>query len=291
MSNSSHLDIVSINFLKMFWVALTHRVTFAASWRLFASAVSEFFIPQFKTKFGLSRIPVVAVDHPLDDTIPFEPEYVHTYLNFYPFWIRCVYFLYKEFGKDALADVRDFMYEVSWIYYEAGKVYRCCQSTTKRPKYLKTAKFKLIHLVDPHVHCVPSLHVLLVVHTYFVIPRLIDKYAGERGSLYVQQKEYIYRTAIEITESILFMKQHSVNCIPAALFFMSKIRSDYSTEQAHAFVDDLFENNERVLETAGVIKEFIRSQYDAMMSEHIPDGGDYKNVLVDFLMSYQPVVR
>lgn len=289
MGKSSHLDIDNINFLKMFWVALTHRTTFCAAWRLFASAVTEFFVPQFATKLKLSRIPVVSVDHPLDETIPFDPRYIHTYLNFYPFWIRCIYFLYKEFGKRTLGDIRDFMYLVADSYYEAGRIYRRCQSTTRRPKYLKNAKFILLHAADPHLHCVPSLHVVLVTQSYLSIPALIDKYSGENSARYKPQKDLIYRHAVEITESILYMKQHSVNCVPAALYFMTKRRPDFAEEKVLSFIEDLFTGDEGVPATAEIIKEFFRSQYHWMMSECIPEDGDYKDVLVRFLLSYQAV--
>lgn len=291
MARSSHLDIESINFLKMFWVALTHRVTFFAAWRLFASAMTEFFIPQFTTKFGLAKRPVVSVDHPLDETIPFNPGYVHIYLDFYPFWIRCAFFLYKEFGKRTLPEIRDFMYSVAALYYEAGRIYRRCQSTTTRPKYLKNAKFKLLHAVDPHLHCVPSLHVLLVVFNYLNTGRLIDEYGGGNGRGYHEQKELIYRKALEITESVLFMKQHSVNCIPAALYFMSMHRDDFAEKDALSFIDDLFTNDDTALSNSGEIKSFLRSQYRKLMNTEIPEGGDHKDVLVDLLMSFQPVAR
>lgn len=272
----------------MFWVALTHRVTFFSAWRLFASAMTEFFIPQFTTKFRLSKRPVVSVDHPLDETIPFRPEYVHTYLDFYPFWIRCAYFLYKEFGNETLPDIRDFMYNVAELYYEAGKIYRRCQSTTKRPRYLKTAKFKLLHAVDPHVHCVPSLHVLLVVSNYMNVWRLIGKFSTGNGERYKTQKELVYNKAVEITESILFMKQHSVNCIPAALYFMTMLRDEFTQEEALSFIDDLFASKDGAPENAGEIKDFIRSQYLAMLHTDVPQGGSHNDVLVDFLSRFQP---
>jgi len=288
MKKSSHLDIESINFLKMFGVALTHRVTFFSVFRLYASAMTEFFVPQFTTKFGLSGRPVVSVDHPLDETIPFRPEYVHTYLNFYPFWIRCAYFLYKEFGVGVLPEIRDFMYSVAGLYYEAGKIYRTCQSTTQRPKYLKTAKFKLLHAADPHLHCVPSLHVLIVVCNYKNFARLIDKFGGGNGAQYKEQKELVYRKAVEITESVLFMKQHSVNCIPAALYFISRLRPDFTAEEALAFTGDLFAESGSAPPTSEEIKNFITSQYLDMMNADIPEGGDYKDVLINFLHSFEP---
>ena len=275
----------------MFWVALTHRVIFFAAWRLFASAMTEFFIPQFTTKFRLSNRRVVSVDHPLDETIPFVPEYVHIYLEFYPLWIRCAYFLYKEFGDRALPEIRDFVYNVADLYYEAGKIYQQCQSTTVRPKYLKHAKFKLLHAVDPHLHCVPSLHVLIVVLNHRTFTRLIDKFSDGNGARYQPQKELVYNKAVAITESILFIKQHSVNCIPAALFFMSRLRPDYTEESALSFIDDLLADNDSAPESSETIKDFIRSRYIEMMNTNIPDGGDHKDVIVDFLKSFPPVER
>jgi hypothetical protein len=181
------------------------------------------------------------------------------------------------------------MYAVAELYYEAGKVYRRCQSTTRRPRYLKTAKFVMLHVTDPHLHCVPSLHVLLLVHTYLTIPSLIDKYSAGNGRSYATQKKYIYNKAVEITESILFMKQHSVNCIPAALYFMTKKRPEYTVEQALAFIDDIFTRGDRTPATAEAIRRFFRSQYRWMLQKPIPENGDYKDFIVDFLKSFRHV--
>lgn len=270
----------------MFWVALTHKTTIPAAWKLFASAMTEFFIPQFTTKFGLSKRKVVSVDHPLDETIPFDPEYVHIYLEFYPFWIKCAYFFYKEFGKRALLEMRDFIHDVADLYYEAGKIYRQCQSTTVRPKYLKHPKFRLLHTVDPHLHCVPSLHVLIVVLNYRTVNRLTKKFGNGNGESYGVQRELAYRKAVEITESILFMKQHSINCIPAALFFMSRLRPDFTADEALSFVNDLFAGNRHAPETVEEIKEFIRSKYKEMMNTEAPGNGNYMDVIVNFLLSF-----
>ncbi len=290
MAKRSHLDIEHINVLKMFWITLTHKITLPAALRLFVSAMTEFFIPQFTTKLKLSKRRVVSVDHPLDDTIPFIPEYVHTYLSFYPLWIRCAYFLYKEFGDRALPEISGFMHGVAGLYYEAGKIYRRCQSTTVRPKYLKTAKFKLLHAVDPHLHCVPSLHVLLVVLNHMTVTTLIDKLSNGESARYQPQKDFVYNQAVEITESVLFMKQHSVNCIPTTLFFMSKLRVDFTEDAAFSFIADLFAGNKDVPASSKAIKDFIASRYRELMDTKIPDDGDHADVIIDFLMSCPPVV-
>ena len=282
----SHLDIKSINTVKMFWTALTHKTTFTATWGLLFSGMTEFFIPQFQTALRLSKIPVVSVDHPLDETIPFRPDWVHIYLHFYPLCIKCLYFLYKEFGKKALTIIRDFMNEIADIYYEAGKIYRQRQSTTNRPRYLKTAKFRLIHLVDPHLHCVPSLHVLLVVFNYVRMSQIIGR-LSEEGSDYQEQLSYIYSQAVAVTDSILFVKQHSVNCIPAALYAMSSLHPEYTMHEATSFIDDLV--LDETLAARDEIREFIHTQYRAFMASDAEMC--YREVLLDFLGSCEPATK
>ena len=270
----------------MILVTITHRVTFFMAGKLFWSSLTEFFIPQFTTKWRLSKRQVVSVDHPLDKSIPFDPSYVHIYLDFYPFWIRCTYFLYKEFGARAIPELHNFMHTVAELYNEAGIIYRRCQSTTNRPKYLKAPKFKLIHAVDPHLHCIPSLHILLMVYNYLAINTLIDKFSGGNGKQYAEQKEHIYNKAVAITESILFMKQHSVNCIPPSLYFMTMQYPEFTREKALSFVNDLFTGDEGV--PSEKIKDFIRSQYQELLNTDIPEGSDCNDVLVDYLTTFQP---
>ena len=65
----------------------------------------------------------------------------------------------------------DFVYEIGLLYEYAGRVYSKCQSTTNRPGVIADFNFIVIHLFDPHLHCVPSLHVdglcLHVIHDRF----------------------------------------------------------------------------------------------------------------------------
>lgn len=285
---AKHRDIQNIGTFKTLWITLTHKTTFKATLRLLSSAMSEFFIPQFQTAWRLSKRPVVSVDHPLDDTIPFRPELVELYLHFYPMWIKCLHFVYKEFGKQSLPAIRDFMDGVSGLYYEAGAVYRQYQSTTNRPRYLENARFRLIHAVDPHLHCVPSLHVMVVIFNYRQLAKIIDTYAAE-GEAYEEQKDYAYRQAVKITESILFVKQHSVNCIPAALFVMSQLFPDFDGDQVAAFVDDLFVDE--YLETGDDIKEYIRSRYRYFSDASIDSGNDFKDVILGYLKNCELVLR
>ena len=40
------------------------------------TVMRDFFFLQFAVKFGFKKIPVLNVDHPLDNAVPFTPEKV-----------------------------------------------------------------------------------------------------------------------------------------------------------------------------------------------------------------------
>ena len=204
-------------------------------------------------------------------------------MHFYPLWVKCLYFLYREFGRRSLPTIGVFMHEIADLYLEAAKVYRVCQSTTKRPKYLGSAHFRIIHLTDPHLHCVPSLHVLVVVLNSIRFCQFVDR-LSHNGAAYAKQKRYVYTQAVEITNSILYVKQHSVNCIPAALYALSKYAGEFTENDARAFIDDLLRNDR--LETREEIVRFIHTRYQSFMESEL--NGSYRNVLIDYLRSFEP---
>ena len=62
--------------------------------------------------------------------------------------------------------MRDFIYTMGDLYAFAAEVYKRNMSTTKRPFYIARPRFFVIHMLDPHLMCIPSLHVMVVIHTY-----------------------------------------------------------------------------------------------------------------------------
>ena len=129
---------------------------------------------------------------------------------------------------------------------------------------------------------------MVVIFNYRQLAKIIDTYAAE-GEAYEEQKDYAYRQAVKITESILFVKQHSVNCIPAALFVMSQLFPDFDGDQVAAFVDDLFVDE--YLETGDDIKEYIRSRYRYFSDASIDSGNDFKDVILGYLKNCELVLR
>jgi len=198
----------------------------------------NFFFRQYRAAFLKGRIPVKNVEHPLDVKIPFVPGWVTIYLDFISFWIRVVSFYLRRYGRRAYLPVKEFIISVGILYAYAAQAYKRCLSTTKRPFYIKRPRFFLIHLVDPHLMCIPSLHVMVAIHTYTSFVK-IAKVLGEEENLKEQAQE-MKNGALAITEAILFVKQHSVNCVAAALYAMSRYNPRFTPDEASAYVNLLF---------------------------------------------------
>ncbi|WP_304223801.1 hypothetical protein [Gracilinema caldarium] len=202
------------------------------------TALRDFFGLQYKQKL-LPMTPVYQVDHPLDNEIPFKPEQVDIYLDFVYFWIRSAAFLMERFGKDAEEEVASFIYCMGRLYSFAAEVYRKGFSTTKRPRYYKRLRFIIIHLFDPHLMCIPSLHVMVVCRTYTAFRAMVERLnAKEELAPYIDE---LIAGAVSITESILYVKQHSINCIPAAFYALSAFDSAlFPPEEMQRFSERLF---------------------------------------------------
>jgi hypothetical protein len=244
---------------------------------------SHFFAPQLMTQYKLRKRPVAWVDHPLDKKIPFQPHHVSIYLSFTNLWIKSIAFVYHEFGKQALPDIIKFVDNLTSLYRESAKVYLQIQSTTNRPRYIGGFYFKMIHLFDPHLHCIPSLHVEIVGLNYTFISNLIDKYA-ENPAEYQREKDYLWRKAVLITNSILLIKQHSVSCIAAGLFTLTANEFPFDQKDAAQIINALFTGSGNTLPAGEEIRSYIQKLYRYFLDEHRNKASS--KVLVDFLKAY-----
>jgi hypothetical protein len=208
----------------------------------------NFFFRQFRAAVLPGRVPVSSAGHPLDEKIPFVPAWVTIYLDFVFLWIRTLSFFLRRYKRAAYIPIREFIYSMGKLYAFAAEVYKKNFSTTKRPFYIARPRFFLIHLVDPHLMCVPSLHIMVVIHTYTMFAA-IAKTLGEGDKLREQLAE-VKQGALAISRAVLFVKQHSVNCIPAALYAMTCFTPDlFPPEEACAFAHMLFDPAPSVSET------------------------------------------
>jgi len=198
-----------------------------------------FFLRQYYAALFPGKVPVTSVDHELDKKIPFVPSWVTIYIDFVQFWIRMISFFIRRYNRKAYLPIRDFIYSMGDLYAYAAEVYNKNLSTTKRPFYIKRFRFFIIHLLDPHLFCIPSLHVMIVIHSYLMFSVIAEK-IGDKENLKMQAME-MKQGALAISQAILFVKQHSVNCIPAALYAVTCFSPDlFPPEEAESFTDLLF---------------------------------------------------
>ena len=210
--------------------------------RCVKSILYNFFFRQFRAAFLPGRVPVSLVEDPLDQKIPFVPSWVNFYLDFVFFWIRILSFLFHNFKRRSFDYVRDFIVSIGKLYAFAADSYKKNFSTTKRPFYIKRPRFFLIHMVDPHLMCIPSLHIMLVIFTYTRFRKILRSLNQEET--HTEQIEELQCGAIAITHAVLYVKQHSINCIAAALYAMTCFDKElFPVQEAEKFTALLFQES------------------------------------------------
>jgi hypothetical protein len=249
-----------------------------------------FFLPQHRALLFPKRIPVSQADHPLDNRIPFNPRWVNIYLDFVAFWIRIIGFLFAYYGKNRTNPAFEFVQSIEKLYIFAAQVYRKNFSTTRRPRYLKGIRFFLIHMTDPHLMCIPSLHVMIVIRVYTTFRRILVSMNDQNR--YAEELASVKRQALNITQAILYVKQHSVNCISAAMYAMSRFEPDlFPPEEAEIFIEGLFSSRGGLPEGDTVKEEDIpeiRGHIVRLYRRFVEEGKNaehWTEPLLDFLSS------
>ena len=83
--------------------------------------------------------------------------------------------------------------------------------------------------------------------------RSVDAQQGDEGFSAEERdawNEELYKGAVAIGETVLYVKQHSVNCIPAALYMMTRIQSDLVTiGTCVKYIEDLFKEQDDIAES------------------------------------------
>lgn len=263
------------------WTGLKYFAVFILN------VIQKFFIVQYLEKFHIIHIPVKKVDHRLDSKIPFKPEFAQCYLDFVNYWIRPMCMTMKRYGSfEGIKLSAEYVRYMIMLYKEAYKIYSHCLTKTARPKPTTKAS-KGIQFWDPHYLCVPSLHISIVALTIGFYRMLF-----EREEFLESEKEQwnneLYAHGIEIAESVLYMKQHSVNCISAAIYMVTKTAPELLTEKMSIdFVDDMFTNSAYVdKHDSKEIKDYIKEMYKSLMSQS-QHYDDWTIPLKDWLKNYQ----
>ncbi len=280
----SHYSIV-----KAYLTVPFHWSAFKMLMKYLRTVIFDFFLLQFSVKFGWRKIPVLPVDHELDTRVPFVPKKVEVYLDFINFWIRPMSFLIERFGvKKAIPYCTEYLRVIEECYTQAARMYKFRMSTTWRPPVGKNKHFRMIHIMDPHYLCVPSLHVTIVSLAYNFYRKVFDELDLPEEEKDFYNKE-LYEGALAITETVLYVKQHSVNCIPAALYMCLYVLKDsFSIEGAIQFIDDLFVNSTDISpEDKKAIHEYIGFFFEKLLLEGCNED-DWVIPVQRWIVSYIP---
>lgn len=266
-------------------ISLANRTLRRAAFWLTRTIVYSFFFIQFQTHWHWKKRKVVLVDHPLDEVIPFRPEDVGLYMSFTSLWQKTAGFFRKICGPSANTVVEDFLRGLGSLYEKAGRIYDRCQSTTTRPGPRLHPAFLKIHLFDPHLHCVPSLHVMVVCYTAEWLERMAAAH-GENLGDYGEEVAYVKRQAAEIIDTILTVKQHSVNCVAAGLYFLNALHPQYSREACGSMVDNLLFTLPD-LPRREEVRDYCRRLLDWFFAAHDrAEEPDAAEILLQFLEEY-----
>lgn len=256
----------------IFFHAISGAQSRKALFSYLKTVLKDFFWLQFSVKLGFRKIPILDVDHPLDKLVPFTPERVGVYLDFVAFWIRPIGYIRERFGKKAEEEtLTGLLRLIDRCYRDAAEVYRFRMTTTQRPKYYR-GSFLTIHLFDPHYLCVPSLHIIIVVLAYTFYRKVFAELGMDADEAETLNRE-LFAGAVAIGETVLYIKQHSVNCIPAALYAMSHVTpEDVTPTEVVRFTESLFANAADIAAPdAEKIRNHINETYEELLLEGCQD--------------------
>ncbi len=258
------------------------------AWHYIFTAATKFFIFQFLRKFGIIRTKIIHVDHELDRCIPFKPELLDTYLDFINFWLRPISMLQHKFGiRKGTEIANEFLKYITLTYSEAYNLYKKCMTTTKQPE-TNNIRLKMLRIMDPHYMCVPSLHIAVITLTTNFYKKLFEQNLFTEQEKTKWMKE-IEEHGVEIADSVLYLKQHSVNCIPAALYMMTRIVPELvSPTEAVKLLDSILKNEPNIdSNTQKNITEHILFIYERFLLEGTTEE-DWRKPILRWLESYKP---
>jgi len=285
------LEILQLKLGSSIGLILGHACLLSRGIELLKAAITEFFLPQFQTRLLPGIRPVSVVQHQEDSSLPFVPNRVPGYLGYIAIWLKTLRFLYNAFGKRALPDIEQMMRDLRLIYYRAGRVYRRRQSTTHRPTPPLNPYFILMRLFDPHLHCIPSLHVMTMCCNYHKTRQIVMKLGpGQAGKETCgKAAAQTYALALQITEVVLLVKQHSLVDIGPSLFLFSSLFPGYDEAEAKRFIGALFEHHQAIGPgTKARLRAAILQTYEDLLDRkrRHPDK-EATDILVEFIEEHE----
>lgn len=282
-----------ISIQRFVWLALTKPRLLGPGLKVALAALWRFFLPQYQNVIMHTR-PVVYVDHPVDRAIPFKPDYVSLYMSFIPLWMNAIFWLNRRYGRKADAQLIGFLKGIALLYDDAGIIYSRCHTTTVRPRRLPNLGCAMIQVFDPHLNCIPSLHVTIVFGAWMLARGVVDS-MGEAGESRAEAwLAALYRHAQRITDTTMLMKQHSVNCVGASLWYLNtRFPGSFDDVHCTAIINGLFTLEGRDVKVKEAVRIRVREVFallkdDAASLENSAagDNGNWRSPILRFIEGF-----
>jgi hypothetical protein len=260
---------------------LAHSGILRSTLGFILAVIRFFFMPQFGNVI-FKRRPVAAMDEPIDAMIAYDPGRIGVYLNFISFWMGTAFRLRQNYGMRADPLIEGYIDELAGLYRAAGSVYLTIHTTTTRPVCLSDPRLAILYIFDPHLNCIPSLHVLVVLSNWAFARRALEA-LGEDGDGSAQDwLSSIRAHALLIIDSVMYLKQHSFSCIGASFFFMEQVYPDYFNDgMCLALVEDLFQREED--EGPNAARKRILEVYFELKADPLAAHGRWREPLLAML--------
>ena len=144
----SHRPISSFSSVAPYFYMPLYPRTARHAWTYIFTILRDFFILQHLQRFHITKRRVINVDTAIDEKIPFVPQRIFVYLSFVSFFVKPIDMLKRTLGlKRAAPYLCIYLKFLTSVYKNASSIYRYTMTTTTRPRYLKTRKFRTIHFL------------------------------------------------------------------------------------------------------------------------------------------------
>jgi len=267
-----------------------HSRLLARGAELARAAVTEFFLPQFETRLFPGLRPVVTLAHPLDERLPLRTNRLRFYLGYMGLVLKTLGFIRHSCGSRAQSEVARMLGDLCRLYYLSGSIYRRCQSTTLRRLPPRADPYSLlIRLFDPHLHCVPSLHILAMCYNYWAAAQGLRRHLPPDHPALARLPE-LFDLAVRMTETVLLVRQHSVMDIAPSLFLLSRAFPGYRDAEVRRFVGALFTQYPATPRTLRALRalraEVLRGYRELKQSEKLAPARDAAALVVEYLFRH-----
>ena len=124
----------------------------------------------------------------------------------------------------------------------------------------------------------------MIYFCFLTSREIIENHANDPSS-YDDVLDWSYRKVVRITESVLFIKQHSVNCISTALFLLTTMHQRLGRDDVRKFVYKLFEQESERVNNVETVRRCIFEFYEELLNRRKKNEYTAGETILDYLLT------